>query len=101
MDKYNATAFINGHDHCQQHIEVDGIAYHTIGSAHTNNPSTAHKDKIPTGSLRFHIGEGDGHGGFGLIEISSAGLVVQHMAGNGTVVYTAPPIAPRSAIQMD
>ena len=98
LDKYKATAFLNGHDHCQQHIEVDGVAYHTIGSAHENNPSTAHKDKIPEGSLRFHIGEGDGHGGFGLIEVSGAGLVVQHMAGNGTVVYTAPPIPPRSAI---
>lgn len=96
LDKYHATAYINGHDHCQEHIEVDGVAYHTIGSAHGNDPSTAHESAIPKDSLKFHIGEGDGQGGFGLISVSSTGLTVQHIAGNGTTVYTAPPLSPRS-----
>ena len=94
LDKYNATMFINGHDHCQEHIEVDGISYHTIGSAHENDPSTAHKDKIPEGSLKFHTGSGKG--GFGVVSIDSTGLVVQHMTGDGKVLYTAPPLTPRS-----
>merc|ERR1711981_619046 len=71
LDQYKATAFLNGHDHCQEHIIVDGISYHTIGSAHSNDPSTARKSKIPKDSLKFHVGNGDG--GFGLVEISGAG----------------------------
>ena len=99
LEKYNATAYVNGHDHCQQQIDVNGVAYHTIGSAHANDPSTAHKSKIPSGSLQFHIGNED-QGGFGVVTVTGAGLVVEHMAGNGTVVYTAPAIAPRSAVRV-
>merc|ERR1719240_1138067 len=43
LNQYDVTAYFNGHDHCAEHLRVGDVDYHVIGSAHENNPSTAHK----------------------------------------------------------
>jgi hypothetical protein len=78
-----------------QHIDVgDGVQYHTIGSAHENNPSQAHVNTVTKSQLKFHTGSGDG--GFASVEIKEDGMVVVHRDGDGKVLYTAPAIPPRS-----
>eukprot|EP00729_Bicosta_minor_P011860 gene11860-22720_t len=63
MEQYHVTAFIAGHDHCIETFTDGGIDYHGMGASHINSPSQAHKDKVPTGSLKFYT-EGTS-GGFG------------------------------------
>ena len=85
---------MNGHDHCAEHIDMgEGVQFHTIGSAHVNDPSTAHKSTVSTTQLKFHTGAGDG--GFASVAVSKDGLVITHRDGDGTVLYTAPAIPPR------
>ena len=60
-----------------------------------DDPSTAHKDKVPEGSLKFHVGSTD-KGGFGLVRVNSTGLTISHYTGDGNFLYEAPVISPRS-----
>lgn len=100
MERFSVTAYLNGHDHCAQHIKENGVDYHTIGSAHLNDPSTSHKSAIPKDSLQFHA-EG-ATGGFGQVWINDDGdLVVTHYDGDGKVLYQAPPRSPRSNARQD
>merc|ERR1711998_627351 len=67
--KYMVTAYMNGHDHCAEHIdEGTGLDYHTIGSAHVWDTSTAHAHMVPPGSLKFHPAHG--MGGFATASVS-------------------------------
>eukprot|EP00656_Telonema_subtile_P035047 TRINITY_DN3905_c0_g1_i1.p1 TRINITY_DN3905_c0_g1~~TRINITY_DN3905_c0_g1_i1.p1 ORF type:complete len:358 (+),score=80.35 TRINITY_DN3905_c0_g1_i1:88-1161(+) len=97
--KYNVSSYINGHDHCAEHVDVgDGVQYHTIGSAHVNDPSTAHNTTLEKSQLKFHMGTGKAgpqSGGFASVEVTDDGLVVTHRDGDGTVLYTAPAIPAR------
>ena len=102
LDKHNVSAYLNGHDHCAEHIEVDGMQYHTIGSAHENSPSTAHQSSVPESAVKFHVGKSGGvNGGFASIEVDGAAgtLTVVHRDGDGKVLYTAPAVSKRSAEQ--
>lgn len=94
LEKYNVTAYLAGHDHCMEYLSTgDGIDHHGIGASHSNDPSTAHKDKVPAGSLKWHI-EGTS-GGFASFQVAATGLTVRHHQGDGTVAYTAPIHPPR------
>ena len=66
----------------------NNVQYQTIGSAHENNPSTSHKHNIPSNSLKFH--KGDGNGGFATLDISSNGMVITHYDGNGQELFVSP-----------
>lgn len=46
------------------------MQYHTIGSAQFNSADDSHRDAVPAGSLKWHVGLEDGHtGGFGTYAI--------------------------------
>ena len=95
LEKYDVTAYLNGHDHCAQTVTVSGIDYHTIGSAHENGHSTKHKDDVPKDSLKFHAK--GAFGGFGALDFDSNGyLVVTHYDGDATKLYSAAGRAPRA-----
>ena len=94
--KHQVSLWMNGHDHCAEHIDVgNGVQYHTIGSAHVNDGSTAHMHTINPSSLKFHVGE-NANGGFASLNVSPSGLIINHHDGNGNVLYTASPILPRA-----
>ena len=101
LEKYHVTAYMNGHDHCAEHIdEGKGVDYHTVGSAHEWSTSTAHKDKIPKDSLKFHPSQSILHpattnGGFALASVNKTAFVVSHYSGKGDVLYTAKARKPR------
>ena len=44
LEKYKISAWLNGHEHCNQHIVEHGIHYFTSGTAENNDPSTNHSD---------------------------------------------------------
>merc|ERR1719440_1830221 len=53
--KYKVSAFLAGHDHCAEHIDVgDGVQYHGIGSAAYHVKSEDHKDTLKPGQLKYH-----------------------------------------------
>jgi len=94
LEQYKVTAYMNGHDHCAEYIDVgDGVQYHVIGSAHVNDPSTAHESTLKKGQLVWHTGSGDG--GFASVAVNEQGLTVTHRDGDGNVLYVAPTAKPR------
>ena len=43
LEKDGVHAYLAGHDHCQEYLdEGKGLQHHGMGSAHTNDASTAH-----------------------------------------------------------
>ncbi|KFM74008.1 Tartrate-resistant acid phosphatase type 5, partial [Stegodyphus mimosarum] len=54
LEKYNVSAYLSGHEHNMQHIQVQGIDYIISGSANFIDPSKKHIDEIPPKSLLFH-----------------------------------------------
>lgn len=94
LEKYNVTAYIAGHDHCMEYLTTgDGLDHHGIGSAHENDPSTAHSTAVPANSLKWHNEGTDG--GFASFEVKATGLVVRHHQGDGSVAFVTPPHPPR------
>jgi hypothetical protein len=96
LEHYKVNAYLAGHDHCMEYLNLGGnssLDHHGIGSAHVNDPSTAHESAVPVASLKFHA-QGVG-GGFASFVVSTAGLTVRHHNGDGEVVFTAPANAPR------
>jgi len=94
MEQYHVTAFIAGHDHCIETFTDGGIDYHGMGASHINSPSQAHKDKVPTGSLKFYT-EGTS-GGFGSFTVNSTSFIARQHQGDGTLIYTTPTRFPRN-----
>ena len=97
LEKYNVTMWMNGHDHCNQHIVDKGVHYFTSGTAENNNPSTNHSDFADkynsTAALLFHA---PGHnGGFAGVHVTAKQLEFTQYDGDGSVLYKAPAIAPR------
>ena len=86
FEAHNVTAYVNGHDHCMEYLN-DGsdVDYHTIGSAHSNDPSTAHASAVPAGSLKFHT-QGK-LGGFASVSVTAeVGAISFRSAGTGLVM---------------
>ena len=97
LRKHRVTAYFNGHDHCAEHISGTSNAdpeFHTIGSAHENNPSTHHLHTLQKGQLKWHTGKGKG--GFGAVTVDADGLTVTHFDGDGKELYKAPKLKPRT-----
>lgn len=56
MSRYNVAAYMCGHDHSLQHLQVSGVPvdFYLTGAAHVIDLSTAHEHDVPQGSLKFH-----------------------------------------------
>ena len=67
LEQYKVTAYLNGHDHCMQHLVTvneegqavrDGVDYHTIGSAAINDrrgpQGRGGWRRLTDKSLKFH-----------------------------------------------
>lgn len=95
LTQYKVSAYLCGHEHNEQHIDVgDGVQYHVIGSAHDKDSSMKHEKTITKDQLKFHSVP---DGGFATVEVTKKGMVLTHLDGSGKVLYTAPAILPRSA----
>ena len=94
IDAAGVQIVVAGHDHCQEYIEVGATQYHGMGSAHTNDQSTAHADAVPKDSLKWH--QAGTNGGFGMFSVGPNGLTATHYSGTGQIVFTAPAIPSRN-----
>jgi len=113
LEKYRVSAYLCGHDHCEEHIdEGTGVQYHVIGAAHGSNGRAPNTGKVPAEHLKFldaggseFLGSGvatvNGNGGFASMNISKdAGAIFTHhrCTSNGYEPrYTAPAIPPRGS----
>jgi len=92
LEQYNAHYF-NGHDHTMEFIQPAGFpGYYTTGAAHECDPSKAHTDAIPKGSLKFHDCR---KGGFIRMEVDDKGMTAYYYDGTNKLVFTAPTKVPR------
>lgn len=83
-----------------QHLDDGhGVQYHGIGAGILCDPSTAHKDSVPQGSLKWHYDAGllgVLEGAFGRVSIDERGMQVTHYGSKGQILHQADRIPPRS-----
>lgn len=96
LERHHVTAYIAGHDHCMETFVDGDIDYHGMGSAHENDRSTSHANKVPKDSLKFHTPGKSG--GFGSFTVNASSFVARHHEGDGTLLYTHPTRGPRSKV---
>ena len=108
LEEHGVSAYMCGHDHCEEHIDDGGgVQYHVIGAANQNQGCKKNEDKVPSDQVKFlDIGEGiirhEFMGGFASVRANSTGLVVEHfrsLSGKYTSMYVAEPILPRAKRQ--
>lgn len=93
LHKYNVSAYLSGHDHNLQHIQdtyLDTkVDYILSGAANFIDSSTAHINKVPKNSLKFHYGDASGvvNGGFCLFKACEKNLTVTYYESNGLELY--------------
>jgi hypothetical protein len=100
LEQYKATGYACGHDHCLQDLDDGGVHYVLSGAADNCCYHNKNENKLPAGALKFKVwNDGTGSpiiGGFASLQFTSQSMVAVYHAANGTVLYTTPPILPRS-----
>jgi len=104
LEYHGVSAYLSGHDHCEEHIdEGKGVQYHVIGAANQNQGSHKNKDKVPASQVKF-LDTGslpiisEVQGGFASLSFTDDGMVVKHFRTSPTgykLMYTADPVLPR------
>lgn len=93
--KYKASAYLCGHDHAEQHIDMgDGVQYHVIGAANLKG-SFDHISKYSNAQIKFKALT---TGGYAVVSANKSGMTIKHYDGDGKLKYTAPAIAPRGSV---
>ena len=83
IDRYNVTAYLNGHDHSMQHIALDGMHYITSGAGSLTQPGFT-----PRHPALFEYDQP----GFTAYRVNSTGVTMYFFdgEGNGLYNYTIP-----------
>lgn len=98
LEKYKVTAFLAGHDHCSEHIDVgDGVQYHGIGSAAYHDTSEAHLHTVTAKQLKYHDAETGG--GFASFRVSKSSMLITHHDGLGNKMYNSTAV-PRTTLEV-
>eukprot|EP01065_Artemidia_motanka_P029457 TRINITY_DN35567_c0_g1_i1.p1 TRINITY_DN35567_c0_g1~~TRINITY_DN35567_c0_g1_i1.p1 ORF type:complete len:349 (+),score=140.68 TRINITY_DN35567_c0_g1_i1:63-1049(+) len=105
MRKYKASGFIAGHDHCLGHYAAgpkDGsMAFVVSGAGKECCYSPEHiNSTMNAGELKFRMDGDEKHGsdgGFASFTATAASTTIRYYKSDGTLLYTADPVAPRSA----
>jgi len=93
---YRVSAYLCGHDHSGQHIDVgDGVQYHVIGSAHGGDAIWWHMGSVSKDQMKFRTAA---DGGFAIVSASKQGLRIQHADETGKILYEAPAIPSRHTL---
>ncbi|XP_065826880.1 tartrate-resistant acid phosphatase type 5-like [Oscarella lobularis] len=102
LEKYNASAYLCGHDHCMEHIH-DGsnpVNYYLIGAGHLTDSSEDHMKDIPKGSLVYHYGPSDpedDHGSYASVSVTSEQMkIVFYDSSDQHVLYENVQSNPRN-----
>jgi len=98
LQKYKVSAYLAGHDHCAEHIDVgDGVQYHGIGSAAYQDKHAAHVHALEPGQLKF-VDETSG-GGFASFVVSKSQMLVVHHTDDGNHIYNST-LLPRNTLSV-
>jgi len=116
LEKYHATGYMCGHDHCQEHIdEGKGPVYVLSGSGFECCYPGNNADKVPKGAIKMAYWIGDcpegavcpnkatslatGKAAFTVFDVSAKMLTIRHIDSDGIKLYEAPPVMPRTEEQ--
>ncbi|XP_055342113.1 tartrate-resistant acid phosphatase type 5-like [Paramacrobiotus metropolitanus] len=105
LHKYRVQAYICGHDHNLQHIEVNAknwtTEYFVIGAANFIEDSHQHESTIPEGSLKYYWADLLKLGGFGVFQLNSDAMTFRFIdAQNGQTLHgtTMYPVKNRGTL---
>ena len=98
LRKNKVTAYLCGHDHNMQHLYELGIDYFVIGAGHFVDSSKAHKNDVPSGSLKFFYGEKNSwsDGAFASFTVSSKNLTMTYINVKKQSIYKVTKMTPRN-----
>ncbi|XP_056266249.1 tartrate-resistant acid phosphatase type 5a isoform X2 [Pseudoliparis swirei] len=85
--KYNATAYLCGHDHNLQYIEESGVGYVVSGAGNFLDPDVSHWNDVPRGTVKFFTGEVSTLGGFVHAEVTKNEMTLTYFQAKGTSLY--------------
>uniref|UniRef100_A0A4W4FF31 Tartrate-resistant acid phosphatase type 5 n=1 Tax=Electrophorus electricus TaxID=8005 RepID=A0A4W4FF31_ELEEL len=85
--KYEATAYLCGHDHNLQYFKESDIGYIVSGAGNFMDPNVKHRHDVPKSSLKFFTGEASTLGGFVHMEVTKKKLVITFLQARGTSLY--------------
>nr|XP_040041825.1 tartrate-resistant acid phosphatase type 5a isoform X1 [Gasterosteus aculeatus aculeatus] len=85
--KYNATAYLCGHDHNLQYIEESGVGYVVSGAGNFLDPDIRHWNRVPKGSVKFFSGKASTLGGFVHAEVTKDKMFLTFFQATGTSLY--------------
>ncbi|OWF44778.1 tartrate-resistant acid phosphatase type 5-like [Mizuhopecten yessoensis] len=91
LQKYRVTAYLSGHDHNLQHLEMVTPGLTTdmfvVGAANFVDTSTEHSQSVPKGSSKFMWAKPLDLGGFAYIETVKNNMTFTFVDGRGQSIY--------------
>ncbi|XP_005095870.1 tartrate-resistant acid phosphatase type 5 [Aplysia californica] len=92
LEKYSVNGHMSGHDHNLQHLQIKSpkgtnLDYFVSGMANFIDPSRAHYEDVPTGSLKFHNADFITKGGFLYAETTVQNMTLTFVGANGKQLY--------------
>ena len=116
LEKYRASGYMCGHDHCQEHIdEGKGPVCVISGSGFECCYPGSNAHKVPKGAIKmaYWLGEcpegaecpnkaaslATGKAAFSVFDVSALRLTITHIDSDGTKLFEAPPVMPRTKDQ--
>ena len=116
LEKYHASGYMCGHDHCQEHIdEGKGPVYVLSGSGFECCYPGSNAHKVPQGAIKmaYWLGDcpagakcpnkatslDDGLAAFAVFDVSALRMTITHIDSAGNTLFEAPPVMPRTKEQ--
>ena len=116
LEKYHASGYMCGHDHCQEQIdEGKGPVYVLSGSGFECCYPGSNAHKVPQGAIKmaYWLGDcpagatcpnkatslADGLAAFTVFDVSALRLAITHIDSAGNTLFEAPPVMPRTKEQ--
>jgi tartrate-resistant acid phosphatase type 5 len=98
LEAHKVAAYVNGHDHNLQHIEVGGVAYVTLGPGHDVDADQSHASTVPAGGLVFYGAPASGgFASFTFYNKTTLGVELYEAAATPRVAHAFSVANPRAA----